>query len=239
MGAFYETLPPSLIPWLLAQKIFYIASAPLSGSGHVNVSPKGVSDKGGPFFGIVRESKTTGKILPPLSNHDGKVDSEGEPVEETEEEREANKDVVVRKFWYMDLTGSGIETTSHLHEPHNGRITVMFNALRGPARILRLFGKGKPHEFGTDSFHSLVDTYGIKIIPGTRSIIMVEIDQVGTSCGYSVPKYEFVGFRPTLNEFFEKRAESERVGKRKDGIEVYVHPSPHSLTSLAFRSWLG
>lgn len=47
-----------------------------------------------------------------------------------------------KTFWYMDLTGSGNETISHLHEPSNGRITIMFNAFDGPPKIVRLWGKG-------------------------------------------------------------------------------------------------
>ena len=47
-----------------------------------------------------------------------------------------------KTFWYMDLSGSGNETISHLHEPNNGRITIMFNAFDGPPRIVRLWGKG-------------------------------------------------------------------------------------------------
>jgi hypothetical protein len=138
MGAFYETLPPSLITWLLAQKVFWIASAPLAGNGHVNVSPKGISDKGGPFFGVIKET---------LSAKDGKVVPVPVPavptiVKNRQEQAEDSNNIVIRKFWYMDLTGSGIETTSHLHEPGNGRITVMFNAFEGPPRILRIFGKG-------------------------------------------------------------------------------------------------
>ena len=120
MGVFYETLPPSLVSWVLSQKVFWVASAPLSGEGHVNVSPKGITDKGGPFFGIIKEAKDGG----------GEIDDDNE------------KSVVIQKFWYMDLTGSGIETTSHLHEPGNGRITVLFNAFDGPPRIVRIFGKG-------------------------------------------------------------------------------------------------
>lgn len=145
MGAFFETLPPSLVDWLLAQKVFWIASAPLSGSGHVNVSPKGVADKGGPFFGIIREpaasapasASTTPSTAAPAAN-DGTVASG-----EVEKYSKAAKKEVIKKFWYMDLTGSGIETTSHLHEPGNGRITVLFNAFDGPPRIVRLFGKGE------------------------------------------------------------------------------------------------
>ena len=41
---------------------------------------------------------------------------------------------------YMDIVGSGNETSAHLLE--NGRITFMFCAFDGPPKILRLYGKG-------------------------------------------------------------------------------------------------
>jgi len=220
MGAFYETLPPSLITWLLAQKVFWIASAPLAGDGHVNVSPKGISDKGGPFFGVIKETITNTK--------DGKIVLAVPAVptivknrREQEQADDTSNNIVIRKFWYMDLTGSGIETTSHLHELGNGRITVMFNAFEGPPRILRIFGKGNVLEYGTPAFNEIITSQNVNIIPGTRSIILVDIHQVGTSCGFSMPIYDFVKFRPTLNDFFEKRVANERAGKREDGIERY------------------
>lgn len=40
-------------------------------------------------------------------------------------------------YWLFLL---GAETVSHIRE--NGRITVLFNAFEGPARIVRLYGKG-------------------------------------------------------------------------------------------------
>src|SRR4029079_15675133 len=43
---------------------------------------------------------------------------------------------------YLDLTGSGNETSAHLLE--YGRITFMFCAFAGPPRILRLYGRGTP-----------------------------------------------------------------------------------------------
>ena len=52
MGTFYETIPESLIKWILQQKVFWVATAPLSASGHVNVSPKG-----GEYFGVIGDSK--------------------------------------------------------------------------------------------------------------------------------------------------------------------------------------
>ncbi|KAJ3528809.1 hypothetical protein NM688_g7942 [Phlebia brevispora] len=44
--------------------------------------------------------------------------------------------------WYLDLTGSGNETISHLYEPGNARMTILFQAFEGAPRLLRLFGKG-------------------------------------------------------------------------------------------------
>lgn len=61
------------------------------------------------------------------------------------------------QFWYLDLSGSGVETLSHLHEPGNGRITVMFNAFEGAPRIIRLWGKGEVLEFGTEKFKGFVE----------------------------------------------------------------------------------
>ena len=44
MGKFYDEIPTELIPWLLKQELFWVATAPLSPTQHVNVSPKGVRD---------------------------------------------------------------------------------------------------------------------------------------------------------------------------------------------------
>ena len=52
MGVFYEEIPNSLREWIMQQKMFCVATAPLSKNGHVNVSPKG-----GEYFGII-DSRT-------------------------------------------------------------------------------------------------------------------------------------------------------------------------------------
>ena len=44
------------------------------------------------------------------------------------------------KVAYMDIIGSGNETSAHILE--NGRITFMFCAFGGPPNILRLYGNG-------------------------------------------------------------------------------------------------
>lgn len=173
MGAFYETIPKSLFEWILSQKMFWVASAPLAGWGHVNISPKG-----GAYFGLLDE----------------------------------------RTFWYMDLTGSGSETIAHIYEKGNGRITVLFNAFEGPPRILRIFGKGRVLEDGTAPFEEFVKEYDVRTIPGTRAIVLVDVHQVGTSCGFSVPCYEFKEHRTVLNDFFERKNARFREGNEKESM---------------------
>ncbi|KAF8552679.1 hypothetical protein OG21DRAFT_1511169 [Imleria badia] len=96
-----------------------------------------------------------------------------------------------KQVWYEDLTGSGVETISHVRE--NGRITVMFCAFEGPPRILRLFGVGTVHEYGSPEYNRLIPAGSRK--PGSRSAIVIDVYQVGTSCGWGVPLYDHVMHR--------------------------------------------
>jgi len=129
--------------------------------------------------------------------------------------------------------GSGVETLSHLLEPNNGRITVLLNAFEGPPRIVRLWGHGRPLEYGSKEFMEFVAKNDVKTIPGTRAVIVVDIHQVGTSCGFSMPFYDFKDFRTTLNEFFVKRVAAEEAGNKKDGIERYwAYKNSESIDGL-------
>lgn len=120
----------------------------------------------------------------------------------------------------MDLTGSGSETLAHLHEPGNGRITIMLNAFEGAPKIVRLWGHGRVLENGTSDFTKFIEQHKVKTIPGTRSIIIVDIHQVGSSCGFSVPFYDFKEFRPTLNDHFKKLDDKYQAsGEVKDSMD--------------------
>jgi hypothetical protein len=67
---------------------------------------------------------------------------------------------------------------SHLYEPGNGRICIMLTAFEGPPKILRLWGHGRVLENQTPEFEEFVTAHPkIKCIPGTRSIIIVDIHQ--------------------------------------------------------------
>lgn len=42
MGKIFDTITDTLKGWIAHQKIFFVATAPLSGKGHINCSPKGL-----------------------------------------------------------------------------------------------------------------------------------------------------------------------------------------------------
>ncbi|MGH7813799.1 MAG: pyridoxamine 5'-phosphate oxidase family protein [Candidatus Binataceae bacterium] len=110
---------------------------------------------------------------------------------------------------YLDLTGSGIETLSHVRE--NGRIVLMFCAFEGPPRILRIHGRGEAIEPGDPRFAEMRPMF--PGLPGARAIIIVTVTRVADSCGYAVPLYRYEGERNQLVEWAER--------KRTDEMEKY------------------
>ena len=119
MAKVFDRITDELQAFIAAQHIFFVATAPISSTGHINVSPKGLDSF---------------RILSP------------------------------NRVAYLDLTGSGNETSAHLQE--NGRITLMFCAFQGSPSILRLYGTGYtvlPNNPEWDSLHSLFPP-----TPGTR-----------------------------------------------------------------------
>ncbi|MEP6988567.1 MAG: pyridoxamine 5'-phosphate oxidase family protein, partial [Chloroflexota bacterium] len=164
MAKFFESIGPNIQEFIHAQHMFFVASAPLDGSGHVNVSPKGLDS-----FRILGENKVA----------------------------------------YMDLTGSGNETSAHIAEPENGRITIMFCAFDGPPNIVRLFGKGRVVLSVDAEWDSLIANFTPQL--GTRQIIVVDVHMVQTSCGYAVPFMDFVGDRETLTKWTQAKSEEELV----------------------------
>ncbi|MCR8561820.1 pyridoxamine 5'-phosphate oxidase family protein [Mucilaginibacter sp. BJC16-A38] len=113
------------------------------------------------------------------------------------------------KVAYMDIIGSGNETSAHLLE--NGRITIMFCAFDGPPNILRLYGKGYTVLPGDAEWQSL--TAHFKLVLATRQIIVATINEVQTSCGFSVPYYSYEGERD--------QAEKWALNKGEQGLEAY------------------
>src|SRR6202011_4631731 len=108
---------------------------------------------------------------------------------------------------YLDLTGSGIETISHLRE--NGRIVVMVCAFEGPPRIVRLHGQGQALMADTVEFDELAPRFPNS--EGRRSIIRVRVDRVADSCGYGVPLMTYAGERPQMPQWVERKGGREGI----------------------------
>jgi hypothetical protein len=103
---------------------------------------------------------------------------------------------------YLDLTGSGVETIAHLRD--NGRITVLFCAFEGKPLIVRLHGRGEPVLPDDPRFPDLRARFP-EDCPGVRSVILVAVSRVATSCGYSVPLMSYEGDRTTLRDWAVRR----------------------------------
>ncbi len=99
---------------------------------------------------------------------------------------------------WLDLTGGGVETIAHLKAggEAGGRITLMFCAFDGPARVVRLYGRGTAREPGDDAHDGLRRL--LPDLPGPRAVVDVAVDRVSSSCGFGVPLMEFVGPREEL-----------------------------------------
>jgi hypothetical protein len=102
---------------------------------------------------------------------------------------------------YVDMTGSGNETSAHLVD--NGRITFMFCAFEGPPLILRLYGRGRTVLPGDAEWAALAPRFPVR--PGTRQIIVADLDRVQTSCGEAVPRLDFAGDREDLVDWSAKK----------------------------------
>lgn len=180
MGKVFDAINEKLTEWIGQQHVFFVATAPLSGEGLVNLSPKGYDSF---------------RILGP------------------------------NQVAYLDLTGSGIETISHLKE--NGRITIMFCAFEGGPKILRLYGHGEVHELGSPKYDALIGNF--EELTGARAIIVVNVTRIADSCGFAVPFMEYQSERETLIQYADREGPEGMVAYRQknnlaslDGLPGYA-----------------
>ena len=132
-------------------------------------------------------------------------------------------------FAYVDLMGSGIETIAHLRE--NGRIVVMFCAFEGPPKIVRLHGAGRPVQQQDEGFSELLASFEVsdEQRPAVRSVVTVEVTRVADSCGFVVPRMDYVGERDQLYRFAGNRL--RKLGS--EAVAEYVSENnAHSLDGL-------
>ena len=121
-----------------------------------------------------------------------------------------------RQVAYLDLTGSGIETISHVRE--NGRLTIMFCAFDGKPRIVRLAGTGSVVAVGEPRFDDLAARFPRR--RGARAVVVLDVDRIADSCGYAVPLFDFVGQRDVLDQWVDARSDEQLSEYR---LEVNAH----------------
>lgn len=120
-----------------------------------------------------------------------------------------------RVLW-LNLTGSGNETAAHLLlDP---RMTLMFCAFDRTPMILRLYGQGRAYHPRDPEWGEWRPLFPEHI--GARQIMALDVELVQTSCGYAVPRYDFVEQRPTLDKWTERKGE--------EGVAAYWRDFNHA-----------
>ncbi len=104
---------------------------------------------------------------------------------------------------WLNLTGSGNETAAHLLDMD--RMTLMFCAFEGDPMILRLYGTARAVHPRDGEWQGLIGLF--PTIPGARQVIDMRVDLVQTSCGFAVPRFDFVADRETLVDWAKKRGQ--------------------------------
>lgn len=120
---------------------------------------------------------------------------------------------------YLDLTGSGIETVAHVQE--NGRIVIMFCAFKGPPKIVRLHGTARVVYPGAQEFERLGALFPTP--SGVRAIVQVQVTRISDSCGFAVPRFEFLAPRDVLDKWSAGKSPEElaayRTAKNRTSID--------------------
>lgn len=106
------------------------------------------------------------------------------------------------RLLYLDYAGSGNETANHIGESPTGRVTFMWCSFDEKPLILRIYGHGTLVERHEADYRSLISAHFPRNDPEhARRLIKVRIECTQTSCGFGVPRYQFIAHRPMLAEW--------------------------------------
>jgi hypothetical protein len=126
---------------------------------------------------------------------------------------------------WLNVTGSGNETAAHVQT--HPRMTIMFAAFEGNPVILRLYGHATAVHHKDTEWHELSALFSPT--PGARQIFKLTIALVQTSCGMSVPFFDYVAEREQLTDWAVKKGEEgikdywqQKNQRSLDGIETHI-----------------
>ncbi|HZZ59553.1 MAG TPA: pyridoxamine 5'-phosphate oxidase family protein [Roseiarcus sp.] len=133
---------------------------------------------------------------------------------------------------WLDRTGSGAETAAHLKA--DGRLTLMFCAFEGPPNILRIYGRGEVLRRGGEAYRNVLASAFSGVEPlGARQIVLLHADRVQTSCGYGVPRFDYRGERPSLDNWARSQGEDGLEAYRREANVVSIDGLPTGLFDTA------
>jgi hypothetical protein len=133
-----------------------------------------------------------------------------------------------RTVAYLDLTGSGAETSAHLL--HDGRLTIMFCSFGQKPLVLRLYGRGEAVRPVDPAWAELIGHF--EQIPGQRQIIVLHVESVQTSCGFAVPRMELVEPRQMLADWANKKGEAALTEYRAKKNAVSIDGLPNTVVAV-------
>ena len=89
----------------------------------------------------------------------------------------------------------------------------MFCAFEGPPKVVRLHGAGEVIERGSDGFDELVELFNPSDAyrPLLRSFVRIEVSRISDSCGFVVPRMDFVAERDQLPKWAVNKQETSAI----------------------------
>lgn len=106
---------------------------------------------------------------------------------------------------YLDYPGSGNETAKHVEQ--NGRVTMMLCSFDGTAGIVRLYGRGRRVDLDDPALAAHKAAFASDFHPYVRQAFFIDVERVQKSCGYAVPRMDYVADRVTLDKSCERTYE--------------------------------
>lgn len=126
-----------------------------------------------------------------------------------------------RVVW-LNVTGSGNETSAHIQE--NQRMTIMFTALEGSPLILRLYGEAIVIHKNDNEWNDMFSLF--TATAGARQIFDLKVDLVQTSCGMSIPFFDYISEREQLKDWAIKKGEEGLKEFWEDNNQISIDGKP-------------
>lgn len=204
MGRSYDSIDERLATWLLAQPIFFVATAPLAATGHVNCSPKG----GAGSLAVLGPRQVAYQDLT------------GSGAETVAHLRENGR--IVLMFCAFD----GPPKIVRLH----GTGEVVVPDLPDLPDLPDSADSGDDRDGAAGSrWHELSARFPERL--GMRAVVVVDVERISTSCGYGVPLMSFEGERHEMQRWAEAKGADGLAAYRReknsesiDGLPAFPEP---------------